>query len=85
MKRVANLIAFVLSLGAVLAVAVALQAFSDLYNRRVDLTETQLLSLSPYTLSVLSEIKQPLKVGSLTITRISSASPSSASVCGMKP
>ena len=62
MKRVANLIAFVLSLGAVLAVAVALQAFSDLYNRRVDLTETQLLSLSPYTLSVLSEIKQPLKV-----------------------
>ena len=29
---------------AVLAVAVALQSFSDLYNRRVDLTATQLHS-----------------------------------------
>ncbi|MFN8602800.1 MAG: GldG family protein [Candidatus Binatia bacterium] len=62
MKRVANLIAFVLSLAAVLAVAVALQSFSDLYNRRVDLTATQMLTLSPYTLSVLAEVKQPLKI-----------------------
>lgn len=62
MKRVANLTAFVLSLGAVLAVAVALQSFSDLYNRRVDLTATQMLTLSPYALSVLSEVKQPLKI-----------------------
>ncbi|MBY0273712.1 GldG family protein [Candidatus Binatia bacterium] len=62
MKRLANTVAFVLSLAAVLAVAVALQAFSDLYNRRVDLTATQMLSLSPYTLSVLSEVKKPLHV-----------------------
>lgn len=62
MSRVAHWVAFVLSLAAVLAVAVALQSFSDLYDRRVDLTETQLLSLSPYTLSVLSEVKKPLQV-----------------------
>ena len=62
MSRIANLVAFVLSLAAVLAVAVALQSFSDLYGRRIDLTETQLLSLSPYTLSVLSEVKEPLRI-----------------------
>lgn len=62
LKRLANVVAFVLSLAAVLAVAVALQAFSDLYNRRVDLTATQMLSLSPYTLSVLSEVKKPLHI-----------------------
>lgn len=62
MSRLAHWIAFVLSLAAVLAVAVALQAFSDLYNRRVDLTAMQSLSLSPYTLSVLAEVKKPLQV-----------------------
>ena len=62
MSRLANLVAFVLSLAAVLAVAVAVQSFSDLYGRRVDLTETQMLSLSPYTLSVLSEVEKPLEV-----------------------
>ena len=54
--------AFALSLVAVLAVAVAVQSFSDLVNRRWDLTATQLLSLSPYTVSVLAEVKAPLQV-----------------------
>lgn len=62
MSRIANGIAFLLSLAAVLAAAVALQSFSDLCSRRVDLTATQMLSLSPYTLSVLSEVKKPLQV-----------------------
>lgn len=60
--RLAHWIAFLLSLAAVLAVAVAIQAFAELANRRWDLTLEQRLSLSPYTLSVLSEVKAPLRV-----------------------
>jgi len=62
LSRLVHWVAFVLSLAAVLAVAVALQAFSDLFSRRFDLTTTQMLSLSPYTLSVLAEVKKPLDV-----------------------
>jgi len=54
--------AFVLSLAAVVAVAVAVQAFAELVNRRLDLTAERRLSLSPYTLSVLDEVKEPLRV-----------------------
>jgi ABC-type uncharacterized transport system involved in gliding motility auxiliary subunit len=61
-SRVAHWVAFLLSLAAVLAVAVGVQAFSDLANRRFDLTLESRLTLSPYTLSVLSEVKSPLKV-----------------------
>jgi len=61
-SRIAHWAAFLLSLAAVLAVAVAVQAFSDLANRRFDLTLESRLSLSPYTLSVLSEVKEPLRV-----------------------
>jgi hypothetical protein len=62
LSRLAHWVAFVLSLLAVLAVAIAVQSFSALSNRRFDLTATQFLSLSPYTLSVLSEVKSPLRV-----------------------
>jgi hypothetical protein len=62
MSRVSHWLAFVLSLLAVLAVAIAVQSFSDLANKRYDLTTTQFLSLSPYTLSVLAEVKSPLRV-----------------------
>lgn len=62
MSRVAHWVAFVLSLLAVLAIAVAVQSFADLLNRRYDLTASQMLSLSPYTLSVLGEVKAPLHV-----------------------
>lgn len=62
MSRVAHWIAFVLSLLAVLAVAVAVQSFADLANRRIDLTATQQLSLSEYSRSVLSEVKAPLRI-----------------------
>lgn len=62
MSRFAHWLAFVLSLLAVLAVAIAVQSFSDLANRRWDLTSSQLLTLSPYTLSVLSEVKSPLRI-----------------------
>ncbi len=62
MSRAANWTAFFLSLAAVLAVAVALQSFSDLENRRFDLTLESRLTLSPYTLSVLSEVKSPLRI-----------------------
>lgn len=62
LRRIAHWVAFALSLAAVLAVAVAVQSFSDLVSRRWDLTATQLLSLSPYTVSVLAEVKAPLQV-----------------------
>jgi ABC-type uncharacterized transport system involved in gliding motility auxiliary subunit len=62
LSRVAHWVAFLLSLAAVLAVAVAVQAFSDLANRRFDLTLGSRLTLSPYTLSVLAEVKAPLRV-----------------------
>ncbi len=62
MSRLAHWVAFVLSLLAVLAVAIAVQSFADLANRRWDLTASQILSLSPYTLSVLAEVKEPLHV-----------------------
>jgi len=61
-SRLAHWVAFVLSLLAVLAVAIAVQSFADLANRRWDLTASQMLSLSPYTLSVLAEVKEPLHV-----------------------
>jgi len=61
-SRLAHWLAFVLSLLAVLAVAVAVQSFSDLANRRWDLTASQMLTLSPYTLSVLGEVKSPLRI-----------------------
>jgi len=54
--------AFVLSLVAVLSVAVALQSFSELGNRRWDLTLQSRLSLSPYSQSVLGELKGPLEI-----------------------
>jgi len=54
--------AFVLSLAAVLALAVAFQAFGELVNHRFDLTEEKRLSLSPYSLSVLNDVKDPLHV-----------------------
>lgn len=62
MSRLAHWVAFVLSLAAVLAIAVAVQSFSDLANRRWDLTASRMLSLSPYTLSVLAEVKAPLRI-----------------------
>lgn len=62
MSRFAHWVAFALSLVAVLAVAVAVQSFSDLASRRWDLTVSKMLSLSPYTLSVLAEVKAPLRV-----------------------
>lgn len=62
MSRLRHWISFVLSLLAVLAVAIAVQSFADLANRRIDLTATQMLSLSPYTLSVLAEVKDPLTI-----------------------
>jgi hypothetical protein len=61
-SRIAHWVAFALSLAAVLAVAVAVQSFADLANRRIDLTATQLLSLSEYTRSVLAEVKSPLRI-----------------------
>ncbi|HEY8516585.1 MAG TPA: GldG family protein [Candidatus Binatia bacterium] len=61
-KRLAHWIAFALSLAAVLSVAVAVQSFAELANRRFDLTLTQRLSLSPYSLSVLEEVKAPLRI-----------------------
>ncbi|HYC22787.1 MAG TPA: GldG family protein [Candidatus Bathyarchaeia archaeon] len=63
MKRTAaHWAAFALSLVAVLAVAVAVQAFAEIKNHRFDLTEENRLSLSPYTLSVLKEVRDPLRV-----------------------
>jgi hypothetical protein len=61
-RRLAHWTAFVLSLVAVLAVAIAVQSISDLANRRFDLTLTRNLSLSPYSLSVLEEVKSPLRI-----------------------
>jgi len=61
-SRLAHWLAFVLSLLAVLAVAVAVQSFADLLNQRYDLTATRMLSLSSYAQSVLAEVKEPLHV-----------------------
>ncbi|MEW6267907.1 MAG: GldG family protein [Thermodesulfobacteriota bacterium] len=61
-RRLAYWTAFLLSLVAVLAVAVAVQSFSDLANRRFDLTLTRRLSLSPYSRSVLAEVESPLRI-----------------------
>ena len=60
--RIQAWLAFVLSLAAVLAIAVALQAYAELFNRRFDLTAENRLSLSPYTLSVLAQVEEPLRV-----------------------
>jgi ABC-type uncharacterized transport system len=63
MKRTAGQwLAFLLSLAAVLALAVAVQAFAELKNHRFDLTAENRLSLSPYTLSVLKEVRDPLRI-----------------------
>jgi hypothetical protein len=55
-------VVFALSMLAVLAVAIAVQAFAELTNHRFDLTTENRLSLSPYTLSVLKEVRDPLHV-----------------------
>jgi gliding motility-associatede transport system auxiliary component len=60
--RIQAWLAFVLSLAAVLAIAVALQAYAELFNRRFDMTAENRLSLSPYTLSVLGQVEEPLRV-----------------------
>jgi ABC-type uncharacterized transport system involved in gliding motility auxiliary subunit len=61
-RRLGAWVAFALSLAAVLAVAVAVQSYAEVFNRRVDLTQDSRLSLSPYTLSVLDQIEHPLRV-----------------------
>lgn len=55
-------VAFVLSAIAVLSVAVALQALSQLGARTFDLTETRRLTLSAYARSVLGELSAPLEI-----------------------
>lgn len=57
-----NRLALALSALAVLAVAVAVQAFAEVWNRRLDLTPERRLSLSPWTLGVLAEVDRPLRV-----------------------
>jgi hypothetical protein len=61
-RRLAAWVGFVLSLAAVAAVAIALQSYAEVFNRRLDLTQDSRLSLSPYTLSVLSEVRHPLRI-----------------------
>ncbi|MFM7143026.1 MAG: hypothetical protein ACKO2K_14060, partial [Alphaproteobacteria bacterium] len=57
-----NRLALVLSALAVLSAAVAVQAFAEVWNRRLDLTPERRLSLSPWTLGVLAEVDRPLRV-----------------------
>jgi len=57
-----NRIALVLSALAVLSAAIAVQAFAEVWNRRLDLTPERRLSLSPWTLGVLAEVDRPLRV-----------------------
>jgi hypothetical protein len=61
-RSVGTWIAFVLSLIAVLAVAVAVQAFAELWSVRFDLTASGDLSLSASTEKVLSEVQKPLEI-----------------------
>lgn len=61
-RRLRNWLVFTLSLVAVLAAAVALQSFAEIFNYRLDLTKEKRLSLSPYTLSVLADVVHPLRV-----------------------
>jgi len=61
-RRFAAWAAFVVSLAAVVAVAVAVQSYAEIFNRRLDLTVDNRLSLSPYTLSVLKEVEHPLRI-----------------------
>jgi len=57
-----NRAALVLSALAVLSAAVAVQAFAEVWNRRLDLTPEHRLSLSPWTLGVLGEVDRPLRI-----------------------
>lgn len=57
-----NRIALALSLVAVLSAAIAVQSFAELSNRRLDLTPERRLSLSPWTLQVLDDVHEPLRV-----------------------
>lgn len=61
-RSVGTWIAFVLSLIAVLAVAVAVQAFAELWSVRFDLTSSGYLSLSESTKKVLADVQKPLEV-----------------------
>ncbi len=53
---------FLLSMAAVLAVAVAVQSFSEVGRHQYDLTLRGRLSLSEYSTSVLGQLKGPLQV-----------------------
>ncbi len=54
--------AFLLSMGAVLSVAVAVQAFSEVWREQLDLTLQGRLSLSEYSSSVLRQLTSPLQI-----------------------
>ena len=54
--------AFLLSKGAVLSVAVAVQAFSEAWREQIDLTLQGRLSLSEYSSSVLRQLASPLQI-----------------------
>ena len=54
--------AFLLSMAAVLSVAVAVQAFSEAWREQIDLTLRGRLSLSEYSTSVLRQITSPLEI-----------------------
>lgn len=62
MRRLAPWLAFGLSLAAVLAVAVAVQAYAELWNVRFDLTAQRRLSLREGTRALLAELRSPLRV-----------------------
>ncbi len=62
MRRVVPWIAFGLSLVAVLAAAVAVQAYAELWNVRFDLTAEGRLSLAEGTRALLAEVRSPLRI-----------------------
>ncbi len=61
-RRFTHALAFVLSMLAVLAVAVAVQSFAEVLNRRFDMTAEKRLSLSPHAISVLASVEHPLRI-----------------------
>ncbi|MDG2307034.1 MAG: GldG family protein [Candidatus Binatia bacterium] len=61
-RQVLQWTAFLLSVAAVLAVAVAVQAFSEVWRRQFDLTLARRLSLSSYSTSVLEQLQDPLEI-----------------------
>ena len=80
MKQIRNLVNGLVAGGLALAMVSTLAAQTP---EQVNATVVRVKGSARYTTG--NNVWQPLKVGSFTITRMSKASPSSASVWGINP